>query len=63
MNITDATIKSVSPNNYDSPSILHSEPASALSLLTVWSHFACGIHPAAQSAIGKQQWVTGFHCV
>ena len=25
--------------------------------------FACGIHPAVQSAIGKQQWVTGFHCV
>ena len=25
--------------------------------------FACRIHPAAQSAIGKQQWVTGFHCV
>ena len=26
-------------------------------------NFACGIHPAAQSAIGKQQWVNGFHCV
>ena len=25
--------------------------------------FACRIHPAAQSDIGKQQWVTGFHCV
>ena len=25
--------------------------------------FACRIHPAAQSAIGKQEWVTGFHCV
>ena len=25
--------------------------------------FACGIHPAVQSAIGEQQWVTGFHCV
>ena len=22
-----------------------------------------GIHPAVQSAIGEQQWVTGFHCV
>ena len=26
-------------------------------------NFACGIHPAAQIAIGEQQWVTGFHCV
>ena len=26
-------------------------------------NFACGIHPAAQIAIGKQQWVTGFNCV
>jgi hypothetical protein len=26
-------------------------------------NFACGIHLAAQSAIGEQQWVTGFHCV
>ena len=25
--------------------------------------FACGIHPAVQSAISEQQWVTGFHCV
>ena len=24
-------------------------------------NFACRIHPAAQSDIGKQQWVTGFH--
>jgi hypothetical protein len=26
-------------------------------------NFACGIHPAAQIAIGEQKWVTGFHCV
>ena len=26
-------------------------------------NFACGIHPAVQSVIGEQQWVTGFHCV
>ena len=26
-------------------------------------NFACEIHPAAQSAIGEQQLVTGFHCV
>ena len=26
-------------------------------------NFACGIHPAAQIAIGEQQWVTGFHCL
>ena len=26
-------------------------------------NFAYRIHPAAQSDIGKQQWVTGFHCV
>ena len=26
-------------------------------------NFACGIHPAAQSAISKQQWETGFHFV
>ena len=25
--------------------------------------FACGIHPAVQSAIPEHQWVTGFHCV
>ena len=24
-------------------------------------NFACRIHPAAQSDIGEQQWVTGFH--
>ena len=54
---------------------LHSEPASALGLLTVWSlwgnpgmarllrdvNFASKIHPAGQSDIGEQQWVTGFH--
>ena len=57
-------------------SSLHSETASTLGLLTVCSlcgtgdnyllsdvNFACRIHPAAQSDIGKQQWVTGFHCV
>jgi hypothetical protein len=26
-------------------------------------NFARRIHPAAQSAIGEQQWVTGFHRV
>ena len=26
-------------------------------------NFACRIHPAAQSDISEQQWVTGFHCV
>ena len=26
-------------------------------------NFASWIHPAAQSDIGKQQWVTGIHCV
>ena len=26
-------------------------------------NFACRIHPAAQSDIGEQQWVTGLHCV
>ena len=26
-------------------------------------NFACRIHPAAQSNISEQQWVTGFHCV
>ena len=26
-------------------------------------NFACRIHPAAQSNIGEQQWVTGFQCV
>ena len=26
-------------------------------------NFACRIHPAAQSVIGEQQWVTGFHYV
>ena len=26
-------------------------------------NFAGRIHPAAQSAIRVQQWVTGFHCV
>ena len=26
-------------------------------------NFACKIHPAVQSYISKQQWVTGFHCV
>ena len=24
-------------------------------------NFVCRIHPAAQSDIGEQQWVTGFH--
>ena len=24
-------------------------------------NFACRIHPAAQSDIGEQQWVTGFN--
>ena len=45
-------------------------------LLTVWSprgnpgmgrcwdtNFVSGLHPAAQSDIGEQQWVTGIHCV
>ena len=50
--------------------MFHSEPASALSLLTVWSPWgnpgmarcrkksglSCWIHPAAQSTIGEQQW-------
>ena len=49
---------------------LHSEPASALSLLTVWSPWgnpgmarcrrksklSCWIHPAARSNLGEQQW-------
>jgi hypothetical protein len=26
-------------------------------------NFACRIHPAAQIAIGEQQWDTRFHCV
>ena len=26
-------------------------------------NFACKIHPAAQSDISEQQWVTRFHCV
>ena len=26
-------------------------------------NFAKRIHPAVQSDIGEQQWVTGFHCV
>ena len=25
-------------------------------------NFACGIHPATQSAIGQQQWVTALEC-
>ena len=50
--------------------MFHSEPASALNLLTVWSLWknpgmalswkksglSCWIHPAAQSTIGEQQW-------
>jgi hypothetical protein len=50
--------------------VFHSEPASALSLLTVWSLWgnpvmarcwrksglSCWIHPAAQSTLGEQQW-------
>ena len=49
---------------------LQSEPASSTeladSMVTLGEpgdgNFACGIHPAAQIAIGEQQWVTGFHC-
>ena len=26
-------------------------------------NFASWIHPAAQSDIGKQQWINGIHCV
>ena len=26
-------------------------------------NFVCGLHLTVQSAIGKQQWVTGFHCM
>ena len=50
--------------------LLYCEPASALSLLTVWSLWgnpgmarcwrksglSCWIHPAAQSTLGEQQW-------
>ena len=51
---------------------LYSEPASTLSLLSVWSgmarcreivNFVCRIHPTAQSAIREQQCPTGFHGV
>ena len=26
-------------------------------------NFACRIHSTVQNDIGKQQWVTGFHCI
>ena len=51
---------------------LHSEPASALGLLTVWSLWGnqgmarcweMSTLPAAYSDIGQQKWVTEFHCM
>ena len=57
---------------------LHSESASALGLLRVWSLWgnqemarcqemstlpAGYTYPTAQSVISEQQWVTGFFCV
>ena len=56
--------------------VFHSESASALSLLTVWSLWgnpgmarcrrksglSCWIHPAAQSTLGEQQWDLLVYC-